>query len=169
MYYFNWLIDEPGVRWCIVDCVFLCRSRFVIISGSTVQLRLVLFERTWERVVILFGDSAEVTGVVAVKSVHDGREFNFATRVFRLVGARIDLFSFEKNYYFEIVSFGFEIKEKNSTYFSSSNCFSVVCQWCWGKFMTLYKCCRRWWCRCVFETVLLSKCFYWRWKCSCSK
>ena len=59
---------------------------------SREQFKFVLLDRTCDRVVILFGDSDDGTGVT-VTSVHGGRVF--VTRVLRFVVARIDLFSFD--------------------------------------------------------------------------
>jgi len=65
----------------------------LINSLSIAQFKLVLLDRTWDLVVILFGDSVGAIGVVIVISVHGGRDVVLVKRVVRFVGARIDLFS----------------------------------------------------------------------------
>ena len=88
--------NEPGVRRWEFDWLFRWRSRLLMISVSTPQFKLVLLERTWDLVVILFGDSPGPVGVLIVISVQAGREVVFVRRVLRFVGARIDLFSWVK-------------------------------------------------------------------------
>ena len=74
-----------------VDCDFFCRSRLLLISVSIDEFKLVLLDRTCDRVVILFGDSDDDIGVILM-SAQGGR--GFVMRVVRFVGARMDLFSF---------------------------------------------------------------------------
>jgi hypothetical protein len=101
--------NKPGIRWFV--WIFLCRSRLIISSVSIEQFKLVLFDRTCDLVVILFGDS----GVILI-SAHGGRFC--VKRVLRFVGTRIDLFSFKKNV--------FKSKGNNSILERKKNTFFVL-------------------------------------------